>query len=208
MNKTLFDKVKNLCKDYGLSEKYLQEVTEILGGHIADDSTDTEEIEKVANMVASLGKPGQAEATRWAAKKDKKPVPKKRSEDDEEEEDEDVKKKSKSKKSEEEDDPMEARIKALEDELAKSKAEKSKLARTSEIEKAMEKHKIPQYLRTRFAKSIDDEEDIEDAVKSYKQELITNGLDKADAEGSKAVSDKDIDDASEDLLKSISTKQD
>lgn len=47
----------------------------------------------------------------------------------------------------------------------------------SEVVKAMEKHKIPAYLRDRLAKSISDDEDIEDAVSAYKQELITNGLD-------------------------------
>lgn len=210
MNKALFEKVKGLCKDYGLSEKYLQATTEALGGHVTDDSTDTEEIEKVANQVAQVAKASQSEATRWAAKKEKASVQKKKSEEDEDEdedEDENIKK-SKSKKSEKDEDPMEARIKALEEKLAKSEEEKSRLSRKSEIEKAMEKHKIPEYLRTRLAKSIDDDEDLEEAVKAYKQELITNGLDKTDSDGKKAVSEKDIDDASEDLLKSISTKQD
>lgn len=209
MNKALFDKVKDLCKDYGLSEKYLQATTEAMGGHVADDSTDTEEIEKVANQVASVAKASQAEATRWAAKKEKTPAKKKNPEDEEDEdEDEDgKKKKSKAKKSEDEEDPYEARIKALEEKLAKAEEEKSKTSRKAEIEKAMETHKIPQYLRARFAKSIDDEEDVEEAVKAYKQELITNGLDKDESGGAKTVSEKDLEDASEDLLKSISTNQ-
>jgi len=208
MNKALFEKVKGLCKDYGLSEKYLQATTEALGGHVTDDSTDTEEIEKVANQVAQVAKASQSEATRWAAKKEKKPVQEKEVEEEEEEEEGGKKKKPKSKTTSDEENPMEARIKALEEKLAKSEEEKSRLSRKSEIEKAMEKHKIPEYLRTRLAKSIDDDEDLEEAVKAYKQELITNGLDKTDSDGKKAVSEKDIDDASEDLLKSISTKQD
>ena len=40
MNKTLFKKVKDLCKDTGLSEKYLTAITEKMGGSIEDDSTD------------------------------------------------------------------------------------------------------------------------------------------------------------------------
>ncbi|MEO4716205.1 hypothetical protein ABHZ63_06895 [Phocaeicola vulgatus] len=40
MNKKLFEKVKGLCKDTGLSEKYLKAITEKMGGSIEDDSTD------------------------------------------------------------------------------------------------------------------------------------------------------------------------
>ena len=50
MNKTLFDKVKSLCKDTGLSEKYLKAITEKLGGSIEDDSTDEAAIEEAANL--------------------------------------------------------------------------------------------------------------------------------------------------------------
>lgn len=207
MNKALFDKVKTLCKDYGLSEKYLSAITEAIGGSIADDSTDTEEIEKVANQVAKIAEHSQAEATRWAAKKDtKKKVKKEDLEDEDDEDDEDETKSKKSKKSKKE-DPMEARIKALEEKLAAAEAEKSKHTRQAEIEAALEKHKIPQYLRKRFAKSIEDDEDVEEVVSAYKQELITNGLDKDDLEGAKGASDKDADSAAEDLLKSISTEK-
>lgn len=207
MNKALFDKVKTLCKDYGLSEKYLSAITEAIGGSIADDSTDTEEIEKVANQVAKIAEHSQAEATRWAAKKDtKKKVKKEDLDDEDDEDDEDETKSKKSKKSKKE-DPMEARIKALEEKLAAAEAEKSKHTRQAEIEAALEKHKIPQYLRKRFAKSIEDDEDVEEVVSAYKQELITNGLDKDDLEGAKGASDKDADSAAEDLLKSISTEK-
>ena len=207
MNKALFDKVKTLCKDYGLSEKYLSAITEAIGGSIADDSTDTEEIEKVANQVAKIAEHSQAEATRWAAKKDtKKKVKKEDLENEDDEDDEDETKSKKSKKSKKE-DPMEARIKALEEKLAAAEAEKSKHTRQAEIEAALEKHKIPQYLRKRFAKSIEDDEDVEEVVSAYKQELITNGLDKDDLEGAKGASDKDTDSAAEDLLKSISTEK-
>lgn len=215
MNATLFQKVKNLCKDYGLSEKYLQATTEAIGGHIADDSTDTEEIEKVANQVAKVAAASQSEATRWAAKKaSKNKVEDSEDEDEDETEDEDEdeggkkpsKKSKKSQKSKTE-DPMEARIKALEEKLAAAEAEKSKSSRQAQIEAALEKHKIPQYLRKRFAKSIEDDEDIEEVVSAYKQELITNGLEKDDLGGAKGASDKDTDSAAEDLLKTISVEQ-
>ena len=40
MNKKLQQKVKDKCKDMGLSEEYLNGITEVLGADIADDSTD------------------------------------------------------------------------------------------------------------------------------------------------------------------------
>ena len=49
-------------------------------------------------------------------------------------------------------------------------------------------------------------EDIEDAVSAYKQELITNGLDDEHSGGSKAASEKQIDEAADSLLESITVK--
>ena len=69
MNKKLFEKVKGLCKDTGLSEKYLKAITEKMGGSIEDDSTDDEAIESTANLIAEVAKESQGEATRWANKK-------------------------------------------------------------------------------------------------------------------------------------------
>lgn len=40
MNKLLFSKVKDQCKDTGLSEECLKALTEAIGGSIEDDSTD------------------------------------------------------------------------------------------------------------------------------------------------------------------------
>ncbi len=65
MNKTLFKKVKDLCKDTGLSEKYLTAITEKMGGSIEDDSTDDEAIESTANLIAEVAKESQGEAPRW-----------------------------------------------------------------------------------------------------------------------------------------------
>ncbi|MEB3374443.1 hypothetical protein SFC43_18400 [Bacteroides sp. CR5/BHMF/2] len=75
------------------------------------------------------------------------------------------------------DEATEKRLKEMEEKIANYEAKESKEARAKEVVKAMEKHKIPAYLRDRLAKSISDDEDIEDAVSAYKQELITNGLD-------------------------------
>ena len=69
MNKTLLAKVKDLCKDTGLSEKYLTTITEKMGGSIEDDSTDEKAIGDMANQIAEIAQETQGEATRWASKK-------------------------------------------------------------------------------------------------------------------------------------------
>lgn len=195
MNKKLFEKVKGLCKDTGLSEKYLKAITEKMGGSIEDDSTDDEAIESTANLIAEVAKESQGEATRWANKK--KPT-----QTEDEEEEEEAKRKGKVAL----DEATEKRLKEMEEKIANYEAKESKEARAKEVVKAMEKHKIPAYLRDRLAKSISDDEDIEDAVSAYKQELITNGLDDEHSGGSKAASEKQIDEAADSLLESITVK--
>lgn len=203
MNKKLFEKVKGLCKDTGLSEKYLKAITEKMGGSIEDDSTDDGAIESTANLIAEVAKESQGEATRWANKnKETKTEEEKKAEEE------------RKKKEEEEwlkgkvalDEATEKRLKDMEEVIAGYKAKESKEARAKEVATAMEKHKIPAYLRDRLAKSISDDEDIEDAVSAYKQELITNGLDDEHSGGAKAASEKQIDEAADSLLESITVK--
>ena len=211
MNKKLFEKVKGLCKDTGLSEKYLKAITEKMGGSIEDDSTDDEAIESTANLIAEVAKESQGEATRWANKnKETKTEEEKKAEEERKKKAEEERKK----KEEEErlkgkvalDEATEKRLKEMEEKIANYEAKESKEARAKEVVKAMEKHKIPAYLRDRLAKSISDDEDIEDAVSAYKQELITNGLDDEHSGGSKAASEKQIDEAADSLLESITVK--
>ena len=199
MNKKLFEKVKGLCKDTGLSEKYLKAITEKMGGSIEDDSTDDVAIEETANLIADVAKESQGEATRWANKK--KPA-KKAKEVEEEEEDG----KGKKGKVATGDKKLEKRMKELEEKLAGYEAKEKKDSRAKDIAKAMEKHGIPAYLRSRFAKSIDDEEDIEEAITGLKQDLITNGLLDENQGGAKAASEKQIDEAADGLLESITVK--
>lgn len=200
MNKTLFEKVKSLCKDTGLSEKYLQAITDKLGGSVADDSTDEAAIEEAANLVADVAKESQSEATRWANKKSKQSTSKDK--DDDASKDVDSKDKDKDKP---DDSEADKRLKALEEKLAEYEAKEAKSKRGKDIAEALEKHKIPRYLRERLAKSISDDEDIEEAVSALKQDLITNGLVADETEGGKTASQKQVDDAAEDLLKSLTT---
>lgn len=203
MNKKLFEKVKGLCKDTGLSEKYLKAITEKMGGSIKDDSTDDEAIESTANLIAEVAKESQGEATRWANKnKETKTEEEKKAEEERKKKEEEERLKGKVAL----DEATEKRLKEMEEKIANYEAKESKEARAKEVVKAMEKHKIPAYLRDRLAKSISDDEDIEDAVSAYKQELITNGLDDEHSGGSKAASEKQIDEAADSLLKSITVK--
>ena len=203
MNKKLFEKVKGLCKDTGLSEKYLKAITEKMGGSIEDDSTDDAAIEETANLIADVAKESQGEATRWANKR--KPA-KKAKEVEEEEEEEEEDGKGKKGKVATGDKKFEKRMKELEEKLAGYEAKEKKDSRAKDIAKAMEKHGIPAYLRSRFAKSIDDEEDIEEAITGLKQDLITNGLLDENQGGTKAASEKQIDEAADGLLESITVK--
>lgn len=203
MNKKLFEKVKGLCKDTGLSEKYLKAITEKMGGSIEDDSTDDEAIESTANLIAEVAKESQGEATRWANKnKETKTEEEKKAEEERTKKEEEERLKGKVAL----DEATEKRLKEMEEKIAGYEAKESKEARAKEVVNAMEKHKIPAYLRDRLAKSISDDEDIEDAVSAYKQELITNGLDDEHSGGSKAASEKQIDEAADSLLESITVK--
>lgn len=203
MNKKLFEKVKGLCKDTGLSEKYLKAITEKMGGSIEDDSTDDEAIESTANLIAEVAKESQGEATRWANKnKETKTEEEKKAEEERKKKEEEERLKGKVAL----DEATEKRLKEMEEKIAGYEAKESKEARAKEVVNAMEKHKIPAYLRDRLAKSISDDEDIEDAVSAYKQELITNGLDDEHSGGSKAASEKQIDEAADSLLELITVK--
>lgn len=213
MNAKLFEKVKSLCKDTGLSEKYLKAITAKLGGSVEDDSTDEAAIEEAANLVAEVAKESQGEATRWANAKGKgKKKPSKDDDPDEDDpeddpdEDDDSSRGKGKRKQKKDEDPTEARLKALEEQLAKYKADEAKGKRSKEISETFEKHKIPTYLRDRLAKSISDDEDLEEAVSTLKQDLITNGLISKGSEGAKAASAKQVDEAADDLLESITVK--
>lgn len=206
MNKKLFVKVKDLCKDTGLSEKYLKAITEKMGGSIEDDSTDDAAIEETANLIADVAKESQGEATRWANKKKADKKKKTSDEDVDPDDDPDEDENNDQKKKKPADDPNNERIKELEKKLADMEAENSKGKRAKEIADAMEKHKIPAKLRNRLSKSISDDEDPDEAIANLKQDLITDGLMTENEEGSKAASEKQVDEAADDLLKSITAK--
>lgn len=211
MNKELFAKVKDKCKDMGLSEKCLTAITEAMGGSVADDSTDTDAIESTANLIVSVATTTQSEATRWANKAKGTPKPKTTKKDGEEGNGDDTAPNNtdpnKGGNGGGNGNPTESEaIKKLQEEVAALKAEKNKGERTATINAAFEKHNIPAFLRERLAKSISDDEDVEEAVSALKQDCITNGLMSDSAEGAKAASEKQVDEAADALLESITAK--
>lgn len=202
MNKELFAKVKDKCKDTGLSEKYLTAITEAMGGSVADDSTDNDAIESTANLILSVATASQSEATRWANKAKGNPKPKPNDGEGEKPNQNNKDGNGGDKGSSEESEA----IKKLQEEVAALKAEKSHSERTATINAAFEKHQIPAFLRDRLAKSISDDEDVEAAVSALKQDCITNGLMSNQAGGAKAASEKQVDEAADALLESITVK--
>jgi hypothetical protein len=211
MNKELFAKVKDKCKDMGLSEKCLTAITEAMGGSVADDSTDTDAIESTANLIVSVATASQSEATRWVNKAKGTPKPKTTKKDGEEgnadDDDPNNTDPNKDGKGGGNGNPSESEaIKKLQEQIDALKAEKSKGERTATINAAFEKHNIPAFLRERLAKSISDDEDVEAAVSALKQDCITNGLMSDSADGAKAASEKQVDEAADALLESITAK--
>lgn len=194
MNKKLFVKVKDLCKDTGLSEKYLTTITEKMGGSIEDDSTDDEAIGNMANQIADIAKETQGEATRWANKKDPK-NPKDSA---------DPKDPADPKNPKDPDNSSEARIKALEDEINGIKGNRAKEERLAAIQTAQAKHKIPEWRMKGLV--VPEDQDPDEYLAGIKQDLITQNLMPADVEGAKAANDKATDELADSLLESITVK--
>lgn len=153
MNSILQTKVKDKCKDMGLSEEYVMSITEKIGGSVAEDSTDETAIELVANQIMEIAKLSQGEATRWVNKHKEKNEPAKQEPKKQEPKETEP---AKQKQVEKEDEPdwfksfreaQEKRIKQLEEQNATLAAERTKAERTASINAAFVKHSIPESLR-------------------------------------------------------------
>lgn len=208
MNKLLFSKVKDQCKDTGLSEECLKALTEAIGGSIEDDSTDEEAIGKVANQIKQVAVSTQSEAARWANNK-KDPKNKK----------DQKKQKPANKDGEGDDDPDGEQdppqntdnqvlelLKKLEKRMDQFEVDGKTKDRQKLIKEAMENHKIPAKFRDRLAKSIGDDEDIEETVKAFKQDFITEGLTSEGEQKNKTATEQQVDEAADALLKSITVE--
>lgn len=208
MNKALFNKVKSLCKDTGLSEKYLTTITEKMGGSIEDDSTDETAIEEMANQIAEIATATQGEATRWAnKKKETDPKGKKNQETEDEDDDEDKDPKGKKKETSSGNEELVALKEMIEkqnakmEELEKSLSTKS---RETAIKEAQKKHDIPDWRMKGL--TIPDDQDIDEYLADIKQDLITEGL-STGSTGAKVATEKQVDQAADSLLESITVTE-
>lgn len=208
MNKLLFSKVKDQCKDTGLSEECLKALTEAIGGSIEDDSTDEEAIGKVANQIKQVAVSTQSEAARLANnkkdpknKKDQKkqkPANKDGEGDDDPDGDQDPPQNT--------DNQVLELLKKLEKRMDQFEVDGKTKDRQKLIKEAMESHKIPAKFRDRLAKSIGDDEDIEETVKAFKQDFITEGLTSEGEQKNKTATEQQVDEAADALLKSITVE--
>lgn len=202
MNEILKQKVKDKCKDMGLSEEYLDGITGVLGADVADDSTDEAAIETAANRIADIAKRSQGEATRWAQKQKQPPTPAP------------VEQPSTSGNEEPEyfkryREDMDKRLKTIEEENATLRAEKSKQERAAKISAAFAKHNIPEYLRE-YVSVPDSVEDakIEEYVGGMAQKFVTQQLPGMSDTGRKVASDEETKAAAEQFFKThVTDKQ-
>lgn len=210
MNKLLFSKVKDQCKDTGLSEECLKALTEAIGGSIEDDSTDEEAIGKVANQIKQVAVSTQSEAARWANNKkdpkNKKDQKKQKSANKDGEGDDDDDPDRGQDPPQNTDNQVLELLKKLEKRMDQFEVDGKTKDRQKLIKEAMENHKIPAKFRDRLAKSIGDDEDIEETVKAFKQDFITEGLTSEGEQKNKTATEQQVDEAADALLKSITVE--
>lgn len=169
MNKKLRAALSLKCKDMGLTDKALDELTTLGSTDLADDASD-EDISKKVDFLEPFAKAMQGEITRKTSKK----TPLKKQSKEEE-----------GNKGEEEGDEApewfkkyraanDAALKALQDENAELKAEKAKEQRQSEIAAKAKKLGIPNYLLKRM--TFADDADLDKELAEIKQDLVNNNL--------------------------------
>ena len=181
MIKKLLKVLQAKCKDFGLSEKAIEDLATSGSEGLKEDSSD-EDIEKTADSLARYAKLMQAEVTR---KSQKKVVEEPKPQDEEKGSDEPEW--FKNYKAE-----QERAMKELKDENSAMKLEKSKADRNATIAAKAKELGIPDFLMKRI--SIADDADIDKELTEYKQELVTNSLmpaDKADILSSSEQAAKD-----------------
>lgn len=172
MIKKLLKVLQAKCKDFGLSEKAIEDLATSGSEGLTDESSD-EDIEAKADSLVPYAKLMQAEVTRKAQKK---PAEKEEKLSPKEEKSIEEPEWFKNYKAE-----QEKQLKELKDENAAMKLERSKAERGAAIASKAKELGIPDFLMKRIA--IADDADIEKELTEYKQELVTNSLmpaDKAD----------------------------
>lgn len=164
MKKKFLAALSAKCKSYGLTEKALEEISEIGASGLTEEATDEEIAAKVDSLVP-FAKAMQAEITRKTMKPSKKSSNKTNEEDEE--------------GNGEENEPAwmkkyAERLDAIEQENKSLKAEKAATERASLIAKEAKKLGIPEFLVKHL--SFADDADIASELTNFKQELVNNSL--------------------------------
>ena len=203
MNKKLLKALQDKCKDFGLTDKAIEELAESASEGLSDESSD-EDIETAADSLVPYAKMMQGEITRKTRKQAPKPKTKPNTDGDGDgdgdgDDDEDGKKMPKwFRDYKKQNDKA---IKDLQDENSALKAEKAKGERAAAITLKAKELGIPEFLMKRV--SLDDDADIDKELKEYKQELVTNKLMPADKADILSSSQKAMEDDAEEWAKSL-----
>ena len=180
MKKKFRTALSERCKDFGLTDKALDDLTELGIKSLKDDASD-EDITKAVDLLVPYAKAIQGEITRKTRKTTQSA-----------EKPSDGEGKGEGEKSGEEMPEwakgFQAKLDALEKENATLKAEKTKTERAALIAEKAKKLGIPDYLMKRV--SFDDDADLDKELADYKQELVTNNLMPKDAASEKGGKDE------------------
>ena len=175
MKAKLRKNLSELCKDMGLTDKALDELSEIGAQGLATDASD-EDIKKAADSLVPYAKLMQGEITRKTRKNNHNQTPKSDGEGgDEGEGDDDAIANAIAKQLA----PFKEQLEKLQSENDALKAEKAKGERSAIIAAEAKKLGIPEYLMKRIA--IADDADIAKELADFKQDLVNNNLMPKDA---------------------------
>lgn len=180
MKKKFRTALSERCKDFGLTEKALDDLTELGIKSLKDDASD-EDITKAVDLLVPYAKAIQGEITRKTRKTTQSTEKPSEGEG-----------KGEGEKSGEEMPEwakgFQAKLDALEKENATLKAEKTKTERAALIAEKAKKLGIPDYLMKRV--SFAEDADLDKELADYKQELVTNNLMPKDATSEKGSKDE------------------
>lgn len=180
MKKKFRTALSERCKDFGLTDKALDDLTELGIKSLNDDASD-EDITKAVDLLVPYAKAIQGEITRKTRKTtqstEKPSVDEGKGEG--EKSGEEMPEWAKG---------FQAKLDALEKENATLKAEKTKTERAALIAEKAKKLGIPDYLMKRV--SFAEDADLDKELADYKQELVTNNLMPKDATSEKGSKDE------------------
>lgn len=166
MNTKLRKTLSEKCKDFGLTEKALDELAELGSEGISDETSD-EDLAKKVDLLVPFAKAMQGEITRKTRKSNHNQTSK--SEEVDDEGDDKIAALISKQLA-----PLTEQLNTLKAENDAMKAEKAKTERTALIASKAKELGIPEYLTKRLA--IAEDADLDQELAAYKQDLVNNNL--------------------------------